>query len=158
MSASSTPRGLQPLRLDAERECAVTLVSEAMNRSLVAVPPDASMAEAAALVRRTGAEHVLVVDEQTLVGILCACDLRGARPEDRVSDTMSAPVLTVRPDVAVEEAAVFLFESRVGCLPVAVGGLILGTVSEAELTVAGVVEPHPHCRHVHRRGRRPTEH
>lgn len=132
----------------------MTLVSEAMNRSLVTVPPDASMAEAVALVRRTGAEHVLVMDEQTLVGILCACDLRGARPQDRVSGSMSAPVWTVRPDVRVEEAAVFLAERSVGCLPVAVGGLILGTVSGMELGLAGVEEPRPRCQHVHRRRRR----
>lgn len=132
----------------------MTLVAEAMNRSLVAVALDASMAEAAALVRSTGAEHVLVMDEQILVGILCACDLRGARAEDRVSANMSFPVMTVRPDVGVEEAALTLVERRVGCLPVAVGGLILGTLSEAELRQAGVLEPRPRCHHVHRRGPR----
>lgn len=129
----------------------MTLVSEAMNRSLVTVPPGASISEAVGLVRRTGAEHVLVMDEQTLVGILCACDLRGARPGDRVSECMSSPVVTVRPDVRVEDAAATLCESQVGCLPVAVGGLILGTLSEAELTRAGVEEPRPRCHHTHRR-------
>lgn len=135
----------------------MTLVSEAMNRSLVTVQPDASMAEAVVLVRRTGAEHVLVLDEQTLVGILCACDLRGARPEDRVSYCMSAPVVTVRPDVRVEDAAATLCASRVGCLPVALGGLILGTLSEVELTSAGVSQPHPRCHHTHRRRPRRSE-
>ncbi len=128
----------------------VMLVAEAMNRSPAAVAPDASMAEAAALVRRTGEEHVLVVDEQTLVGILCACDLRGAQGEERVRERMSAPVTTVRPDVRVEEAAATLVERRVGCLPVAVGGLILGIVGAAELRHAGVESPRPRCRHVHR--------
>lgn len=130
------------------------LVSEAMNRSLVTLAPEATMAEAVALVRRTGAEHVLVMDEQTLVGILCACDLRGARSEDPVSDCMSKPVVTVRPDVRVEEAAGVLVAASVGCLPVAVGGLILGTVSGAELTQAGVPEPRPRCQHTHRRSPR----
>lgn len=111
----------------------MTLVSDVMNRSLVAVRPDASMAEAAGLVRRTGAEHVLVVDEQFLVGILCARDVRGARPEERVASNMRAAVSTVRPDIGVDEAAVTLVSSGVGCLAVAVGGLLLGTVSEAEL-------------------------
>lgn len=132
----------------------MTLVSEAMNRSLVTVPPDASMEEAASVVRDTGAEHVLVMDEQILVGILCACDLRGARPGDRVGDRMSAPVMTVRPDVGVDEAAATLCARSLGCLPVAVGGLILGTVSEVELTRAGVDEPRPRCHHVHRRSHR----
>ncbi|HEY6100606.1 MAG TPA: CBS domain-containing protein [Anaeromyxobacter sp.] len=129
----------------------MTLVSEAMNRALVEVPQDASMAEAIAIVRRTGAEHVLVMDDQTLVGILCASALRGARPDEQVRECMSAQVVTVRPDVGVEDAAATLCASSVGCLPVVVGGLILGTLSEAELTRAGVGDPHPHCHHAHRR-------
>lgn len=140
------PRGPAPKKV-----CAMVLVSESMNRSLATVSPDASMAEAVAVVQRTGAEHVLVMDEQTLVGILCACELRGAPPGDRVSDRMSGPVATVRPDVRVEDAAALLRACSLGCLPVAVGGLILGTLSEAELIRAGVSEPRPHCRREHRR-------
>lgn len=132
----------------------MTLVADAMNRSLVTVAPGASMADAVALVRRTGAEHVLVMDEHTLVGILCACDLRGARPEAPVEAHMTAPVLTVRADVEVSDAAATMCACGVGCLPVAVGGLILGTVSEAEVARAGVDAPTPRCRHVHRRARR----
>ncbi len=136
----------------------MTLVVEAMNRSMVAVAPDASLAEARALVRRTGAEHVLVVDEETLVGILCACDLRGARQGEAVSERMSVPVLTVRPDAPIESAALTMRECGVGCLPVALGGLILGTMSEAELARAGVARPRPHCDHAHRHARRPARH
>jgi acetoin utilization protein AcuB len=132
----------------------MTLVAEAMNRSLVTVSPDSRMADAIALVRRTGAEHVLVVEEQNLVGVLCACDLRGARPEEPVSDRMSVPVLTIRPDSDVAEAAATMSACGVGCLPVAVGGLILGTVSEAEIARAGVREPRPRCHHPHRREKR----
>jgi acetoin utilization protein AcuB len=112
------------------------------------------MEEAVELVRRSGAEHVLVIDDQALVGILCACDLRGARLDDRVAACMSSPVVTVRPDVGVDEAAATLVAYSVGCLPVAVGGLILGTLSEAELILAGVPAPQPCCQHRHRRSRR----
>ncbi len=132
----------------------MTLVSEAMNRSVVTVPPEASLADAAALVRRTGAEHVLVMEDGNLVGILCACDLRGASPDAEVCDRMTVPVLTVRPDAEVEEAASTMNACGVGCLPVAVGGLILGTLSGAEIARAGVRGLHPHCQHAHRRARR----
>jgi acetoin utilization protein AcuB len=132
----------------------MTLVSEAMNRSLVSVGPDAPVALALALVRRTGAEHVLVLEEQNLVGLLCACDLRGAAPHEPVCDRMSVPVLTVRPDADVADAAATMQECGVGCLPVALGGLVLGTVSEAEIARAGVRAPRPHCEHVHRRSDR----
>ncbi|HEX9051822.1 MAG TPA: CBS domain-containing protein [Anaeromyxobacter sp.] len=132
----------------------MTLVSEAMNRSVVTVTPDSPLTDAVAIVRRTGAEHVLVMEDENLVGILCACDLRGARPETAVCDRMTVPVLTVRPDAEVEEAAVTMSEAGVGCLPVALGGLILGTVSEAEIARAGVRGPRPRCQHMHRRSMR----
>ncbi len=132
----------------------MALVSEAMNRSVVSVTLDASMAQAVALIRRTGAEHVLVLEDQNLVGILCACDVRGAPPEEPVGDRMTVPVLTVRPDADVEEAAATMSECGVGCLPVTVGGLILGTVSEAEIARAGIRDLHPRCQHAHRRTRR----
>ena len=128
----------------------MVLVSESMNRRVVTVSLDASMAEVVSVVQRTGAEHVLVTDEGTLVGVLCAADLRNGRLEDRVRDRMSCPAATVRPDVPVEDAAATLTACSAGCLPVAVGGLILGTLSEAELIQAGVSEPRPHCRRAHR--------
>jgi len=131
----------------------MTLVSEAMNRSLVTVPPDAPMADAVALVRRTGAEHVLVMEAENLVGILCACDLRGAPGDEQVCDRMTVPVLTIRPEAPVEEAAETMSECGVGCLPVAVGGLVLGTVSDAEIARAGVRGSRPHCHHAHRRAK-----
>ncbi len=133
-------------------------MAEAMNRSLVTVRPDASIAHAIGVVRRSGAEHVLVMEEQRLVGILCACDLRGADGEGRVESCMSSPVVTVRPDVRVEDAAATLVEHDVGCLPVAVGGLILGTLSEAELVTAGVPRPAPRCHHRHRQKPRAHTH
>jgi CBS domain-containing protein len=127
------------------------MVSEAMNRAVVTVEPDQQVTAAAELARRTGAEHLLVVDEQTLVGILCACDLRDADPRDHVSDCMSLPVVTVRPDAPLEEVLETMQECAVGCVPVAVGGLVLGTVSDEELLRCGVAVPHPH-RHCHGHG------
>jgi acetoin utilization protein AcuB len=124
------------------------MVSEAMNRALVAVAPDALVEEAVAVARRTGVEHLLVLDEHTLVGILCACDLRDASAGEHVSDCMSPPVITVRPDAPVEEAATTMRDCAVGCLPVQVGGLILGTLGDAELLRCGMGPPRPH-RHCH---------
>ena len=127
------------------------LVSEAMNRAVVTVAPDDLVHVAAALARATGAEHLLVVDEGTLVGILCACDLRAADPGERVSERMTVPVVTVRPDTSLEEVAETIEECGIGCVPVAVGGLLLGTVGNDELTRNGMAAPHPH-RHCHHHG------
>ncbi len=126
-----------------------TRVSEAMNRAVVTVPSDVTIAEAVALARETGADHLLVVDADVLVGILCGCDLRAAEPDEVVADRMTVPVLTLRPEDTLDEAALTLCECGVGCLPVTVGGLILGTVSEVELEHAGIHArwPHRRCHH-----------
>ncbi|HEY6101187.1 MAG TPA: hypothetical protein VIW03_17250, partial [Anaeromyxobacter sp.] len=63
--------------------------------------------------------------------------------------------LTVRPDADVEEAARTMGECAVGCLPVAVGGLVLGTLGEAELARVGV-PARVHCHHQHRRSGGPV--
>jgi acetoin utilization protein AcuB len=126
------------------------MVSEAMNRAVVTVEPDESIEAAVEIARATGAEHLLVLDEQTLVGIICRCDLSAASPGSTVSDFMSLPVVTVRPDTSVEEVALTMEECSVGCIPVALGGLILGTVSDDELVRCGLGVRHPH-RHCHRR-------
>jgi acetoin utilization protein AcuB len=128
------------------------LISEAMNRSIVTIEPDATLEEAASLLARSGAEHLLVLDEHTLVGILCECDLRGALAGERVSDRMTIPVMTVRPDMRVEEVAATIAECAVGCVPVMLGGLILGTASEEDLERCGLRVTHGH-RHRHARGR-----
>jgi acetoin utilization protein AcuB len=129
----------------------VTLVSEAMSRSFSTVSPDASMRDASEVARRSGAEHLLVLDGDVLVGILCTCDLEAAAPEDVVSECMTLPVMTVRPDARAEDAAVTMRDADVGCLPVAVGGLLLGTLCGDDLRRAGVEARACGCHH-HRIG------
>jgi acetoin utilization protein AcuB len=129
------------------------LISEAMNRSVITIEPDATVEEAVSLVARSGSEHLLVLDEHTLVGIVCECDLRGALAGERVSDRMTIPVMTVRPDTCVEDVAATIAECGVGCVPVTLGGLILGTASEEDLERCGLPVAHAH-RHRHARGRR----
>ncbi len=126
------------------------MVSEAMNRAVVTIEPDDSVEAATEIARASGAEHLLVLDEQTLVGIICACDLTAASPGDTVSDCMSLPVVTVRPDTPLEDVVLTMEECSVGCIPVALGGLILGTVSDHELVRCGIGARHPH-RHCHER-------
>lgn len=129
----------------------MALVSEAMNRSVVAVSPDTSAGQAAELARRERSEHVLVLEAGVLVGILCARDLEGGDSGVPVAGRMRLPVPTIRPDATLEEAALTLSDSDVGCLAVACGGLVLGTLAEEDLAQAGVGPrpgrgPRPHGR------------
>ena len=108
---------------------------------------------------RLGREFIPKLDEGTLVGILCRCDLDEAEPGAEVSDCMSVPVMTIHPDASLAAAAATMADFEVGCLPVVAGGLILGMLSEDELARAGTAAPRAagRCR-CHRRTRLPAAH
>jgi len=114
----------------------MTLVAEAMRRAYTSVPADATVAEVEQVAASTGARHVLVLEDDNLVGVVCRCDLAGARPQDPVSECMTVPVLTVRPDAALDDALLTLRDCRVGCLPVAAGGLLLGLLTAEDASRA----------------------
>jgi acetoin utilization protein AcuB len=123
------------------------LVSEAMTRAFTTVDADVTVAEAIELAEAAGADHLLVVDSDNLVGMLCRrCDLERASPGDAVSDCMTVPVFTVRPDATLEDAALTMRDCGVSCLPVAAGGLLLGVVTASDVAGAGVA-PRPPCCH-----------
>ncbi len=134
------------------------LVAHAMNRGVIAVDRGLSLREAAVVMRRAEVEHLLVLDGEEIVGVLCGCAFRGAGLEGTVSDRMGRIRPALRPDAKIEEAAAAVAESEVGFLPVALGGLLLGTLGEVELGAAGVDLPAPVRRapHRHRRRRRPA--
>lgn len=105
------------------------LVSEVMNRFPLAVEPECTVGEARERARAAGASHVLVVEQDVVIGMLCrACDLAHAEGGERVCERMTVPVVMVRPDATLEEAAELMSGYDVHCLPVALGGLLLGTV------------------------------
>lgn len=131
----------------------MTLVSEAMDRRVITVPLEATVDQAAAVARDAGVEHLIVLDGEALAGIVCTCDLGRAAPQELVGECMTLPVLTVRPDADLEDAVTTMEECGVGCLPVVVGGLLLGVLEDADLARAGVAGrgSHQGC-HRHRRG------
>lgn len=140
-------------------EAAPRLVSEVMTTAVATIGPDLTVAAARRLADETGAHHQLVLDEGTLVGVLCRCDLDEADPGSAVSDCMSVPVMTIRPDASLAAAVATMADFDVGCLPVVAGGLILGLLSEEELARAGHGVPRSagRCR-CHRPARLPGAH
>jgi acetoin utilization protein AcuB len=116
-----------------------------MARRPTSIGPDADMGEARHLAEASGTRHLLVLDQGVLIGILCLCDLREAAGS--VADHMSLPVLTIRADATIEDAADTMRQFDVGCLPVVMGGVILGTLTEEEISRAEPDRPRriPRC-------------
>jgi acetoin utilization protein AcuB len=116
----------------------MTQVSEVMTRSLIVARPDLRACEAEQLLEQHGIRHLLVLEGQELVGVLCVCDLRRAAPNASIASCMSRPVRTVPAWASIEEAGQTLRSLRYGCLPVMRDGLLLGMVTCRDLRKAGL--------------------
>jgi acetoin utilization protein AcuB len=135
-----------------------TKVKEVMTRSPVTIGPDASLETAVELMKTKRIRHLPVVDTRgQLVGVVTDRDLRHALlspavapllgrtarrrlrslsrelAELRVRDVMTWVVTTTHPEASVAQAAVVMFEQRLGCLPVVKNGKLMGIVTEMDL-------------------------
>lgn len=108
-----------------------------------AVAPGDSVLEA---IRRMAQHHIgalLVMDGETLVGIVSERDYarkvilkdRSSR-DTRVADIMSAPVITVPPDATLDACMRTVTDRRVRHLPVVEGDRVLGVLSIGDLVKA----------------------
>jgi CBS domain-containing protein len=103
----------------------------------VHVRPDATVGDAARLMRDKGISSVLVEGEP--LGILTDRDLRsrvlaeGRGPATPVGDVATRPVRTVSADATLFETLVFMLEQRVHHAPVEAGGSIVGVVTDTDV-------------------------
>jgi CBS domain-containing protein len=116
----------------------VAHVAQVMSGSPIAVGGKSSAADASEVARKRHVDHLLVLDEGRLVGILCACDLALADPREAVARIMKSNVVTVGPTAALEAAASLMRDRSVGCLTVVAGSLLLGVITRTDLIRAGL--------------------
>ena len=125
-------------------------VKDLMTKDPVTVAPDAPVRVATARMSERGIRHLPVVDETgRLLGMLTDRDLahasfmplladylgwRGARvASPRVRDLMTWSVITTYPEATVVQAALTMFQRRVGSLPVVDEGRLVGIVTERDI-------------------------
>jgi acetoin utilization protein AcuB len=124
------------------------------NDDLLVIAEDDSLAVAAHKMTWAHCRHLPVVRDHQVVGVLSEPDIlawlgRGSRldgPNDLVRAAMVAPPAVDSPDDDVGEAAARILSYRVGCLPVVVGGRLVGMVTRGDLLgriVAGMYTPMP---------------
>ncbi|PAZ17733.1 oxidoreductase [Streptomyces sp. SA15] len=118
-------------------------VREVMTPGVVAVRPDASLVEAAQLMRAQDIGDVLVADGQHVVGLLTDRDITVRAVADGTDPlTVSAQAVctpdpvVVAPDDPVSAAVTLMREHAVRRLPVVEGGLPVGMVSLGDLAEA----------------------
>lgn len=121
----------------------VMLVRERMSQRLVTIQPDASLAEARALLDQHRIRHLPVVLEGSLVGILTDRDVRSAGSAAslervKVADAMTRNVISVAPETQVQEAARLMLNHRIGALPVLQKGKLVAIITETDLLTSFV--------------------
>lgn len=118
-------------------------VKDVMTPGVVAVRPDASLVEAAQLMRSQNIGDVVVADGQEVVGVLTDRDIavravaEGLDPLTVGAGSVCTPdPLVVAPDDPVSAAVALMREHAVRRLPVVENGLPVGMVSLGDLAEA----------------------
>jgi acetoin utilization protein AcuB len=124
--------------MDVMAEVGACCVAEVMGTELYTLTPDTVVASARRLAFDNGIDHLLVLENGTLAGIVCKDDLRFAARNALVSECMSSPVLCIAPDTTLREAAQIMVEQNVSCLPVVTGTFLVGMVTRDALATAGL--------------------
>ena len=118
----------------------VSTVLRGKERKVITITPDASVYDAIALMAENSIGALVVVSNNSLVGILSERDYARkvvlqsrSSKETLVADIMTSPVVTVSPGHTVEECMRAMTDRRIRHLPVVEGPAIVGIVSIGDL-------------------------
>ncbi len=124
-------------------------IDRIMSRDVVTVAPDAALIDIRKRLQEGGFNHMLVVEDGALCGVISDRDvLKAISPfldtyseKHRDVKTLSRPAseimqgdpITVAPGTPVEEASQTLLDNRVSSLPVVEGGDLIGIVTGKDM-------------------------
>ncbi|QKS72075.1 CBS domain-containing protein [Paenalkalicoccus suaedae] len=120
-------------------------IKEMMTKVLHTVTKDTDVREALATMEQQSIRHLPVLDQtNSLIGILSKLDI--VHMEGTVGDVMSASVITTHPTDFVEDAAAWMLDNHIHCLPVLENGELVGIVTDTDLlhtiiTLTGANKP-----------------
>jgi len=137
-----------------------------MTPNPVTITTNTSLKEALELVRSKSFRHLLVLDENgKLVGVVTEKSLVYASPtpattlsvfevdyilsRTKIGQITQGQVITVEPDLPIEEAARIMVDHRIGCLPVVEDDKLVGIISDTDIFrvfVEGMGGGHPSLR------------
>jgi acetoin utilization protein AcuB len=124
-------------------------VSDWMTKKVFSVEPDAYLSDALSLMKEKRIKHVPVVKGGKLKGILSDRDIKEYSPskatsldiyelhyilaKTKIREIMKPKVITTTSATPVEEAAMVMMDSDIGCLPVVDEGNLSGIISDKDI-------------------------
>lgn len=121
------------------------IVEEVMVKKVITIKGVDNLDTAQGLMVKNSIRHLPVTDGSELTGILTESDIRSAFLSDihlksntvpqldpktmKVRDHMTRDPLTVLPETNIEDAALLIYENKIGCLPVVSDKKMVGIVS-----------------------------
>jgi len=119
----------------------VSVLLERKGSAVHSIPPTLSVFDAVAEMNRHRIGAIVILDGARLVGMFTERDVlrrvvgAGLDPHRaRVSDVMTADVITIGPDATLDETTAIFTEKRCRHLPVVDGGRIVGLISIGDIT------------------------
>ena len=122
--------------------------------NLITVPPETPILEARRLMLDKRIRHLLVTEDDRLVGIVTDRDIRLNLPSRATSlsvweinhlllkltvdEVMTRGVITIGPDREARDAAQLMLDHAIGALPVTDGGTLMGIITETDVLRAFV--------------------
>jgi acetoin utilization protein AcuB len=125
------------------------LVRKKMKKDLITITKDERMTTARKILKEKNIRHLPVVDGKKLIGLVTNMDIRKGEASPATSleihelhylldkltvgEIMTRNVITISPDISVEEAATLLHDNKIGCLPVVEDGNLVGMLTENDV-------------------------
>ena len=108
-------------------------IHDVMNKNVVTISPETTVAAARERIRAEGIHHLVVTERKKIVGVLSDRDLAASAESARVAEVMTKNALTIAPDETLRKAAGMLDGRNIGCLPVVKDGKLDGIVTTSDL-------------------------
>ncbi len=122
----------------------IILARDIMSRPVETIEINASVIDAVVKMNKSKHGSIIVTAKEKLIGIVTERDIleriveRFLDPrETKVSEIMSSPVVTIPPDISIEEAAKVMTEKNIKKLPVMENDRLVGIVTSMDLVKAG---------------------
>jgi predicted transcriptional regulator len=111
-------------------------VAELMSHPVMVVRPDMRVSEVLELADENAIHHFPIVVRGKLIGIVCTCDLRDARPETPVSELGQWRIVTIPWNSSATDAARLMNANAVGSAIVTNGRNLCGILTREDLARA----------------------